>query len=87
VLAVSTDFNPTLAHWKTELHAEYPLLSDHMRKVAAMYGVLIPSMGIANRVSFLIDMDGRITEIYENKEALDPSGALTACSRLKHKKT
>ncbi len=85
MLAVSTDFNPTLNHWKKELHADYPILSDHMRKVAAMYGVLIPSMVIANRVTFLIDMDGRITNIFESQEALDPSGALTACSRLKHK--
>ncbi len=84
---MSTDFNPTLNHWKQELHAAYPILSDHMRKVSEMYGVLIPSMGIANRVTFVIDMDGRITDIYENQEALDPSGALTACSRLKHKKS
>ena len=27
------------------------MLSDHMRKVSEEYGVLIPAMGIANRVT------------------------------------
>jgi hypothetical protein len=30
-------------------------------------------------------VDGKIVEIQEGKEALDPTGAETACSRLKHK--
>ncbi len=87
MLAVSTDFNPSLKRFKADLHADYPLLSDHMRTVAAEYGVLIPAMGIANRVTFVIGMDGKIVSIYENKEALDPTGALTSCSRLSHKKS
>ena len=41
------------------------------------------SAGAANRVTFVIDMDGKITDIFENAAALDPLGAETACSRLK----
>jgi peroxiredoxin len=85
VLAISTDFGPTLAHWKKELNVSYPMLSDHMRKVSELYGVLIPEMGIANRTTFIVDTDGKIVDIQEGKAALDPSGAETACSRLKHK--
>ena len=85
VLAVSTDFTPTLAHFKKELNADFPLLSDHMRKVSEQYGVLIPQMGIANRVTFVIDTDGKIVNIDEGSAALDPTGAETACSRTKHK--
>jgi peroxiredoxin len=85
VLAVSTDFIPTLAHWKKELNVTFPMLSDHMRKVSELYGVLIPSMGLANRVSFVIDLDGKIVSIHEGKEAMDPTGAVTSCSRLKKK--
>ena len=59
------------------------MLSDHMRKVSELYGVLIPQMGIANRVTFVIDIDGKIVNIDEGKAALDPTGAETACSRLK----
>jgi peroxiredoxin len=82
-LAVSTDFIATLNHWSKELNAEYPLLSDHMRDVSKLYGVLVESVGVANRTTFVIDTDGKITDIFENAAALDPSGAETACSRLK----
>ena len=52
VLAISTDFTPTLKHWKeTELKAEFPMLSDHMRKVAEQYGILIAQMGIAAEIN------------------------------------
>ena len=85
VLAISTDFTPTLAHWKKELGAGYPMLSDHMRKVSEQYGVLIPQMGVANRATFVIDTDGKIVNIEEGRDALDPTGAETACSRVKHK--
>jgi thioredoxin-dependent peroxiredoxin len=74
-----------LSHWKKELNASYPFLSDHDRKIAELYGVLIPQMGVANRATFVIDTDGKIASITEGKEAIDPSGAETACSRLKHK--
>jgi peroxiredoxin len=86
VLAISTDFTPTLAHWKKELNASFPMLSDHMRKVAEQYGVLIPTMGVANRATFVVDMDGKIASIEEGGSALDPTGAETSCSRLTHKK-
>jgi len=85
VLAISTDFTPTLAHWKKELNVSYTMLSDHMRKVSELYGILIPEMGIANRVTFVVDTDGKIANIDEGKAALDPTGAETTCSRLKHK--
>jgi alkyl hydroperoxide reductase subunit AhpC len=86
VLAISTDFTPTLKHWKeTELKAEFPMLSDHMRKVTEQYGVLMPQMGIANRATFVVDTDGKIASIEEGSVAIDPTGAETACSRLKHK--
>lgn len=85
VLAVSTDFTPSLKEFKNKLNADYPLLSDHMRKVSELYGVLIPQMGIANRSTFVIDTDGKIVSIEEGSSALDPTGAETACSRIKKK--
>ena len=85
VLAISTDFTPTLAHWKNELNASYPILSDHMRKVSELYGVLIPTVGVANRSTFVVDQDGKIVYIEEGSSAIDPTGAETACSRAKHK--
>jgi len=62
-LAISTDFTATLGHWKKELGATYPMLSDHMRKVSEQYGVLITQLGLANRATFVIDKDGKIASI------------------------
>jgi peroxiredoxin len=84
-LAISTDFTPTLAHWKKELNVTYPVLSDHMRKVSESYGILIKDLGVANRVTFVVDKDGKIANIEEGSVAIDPTGADTACSRLAHK--
>lgn len=85
ILGVSSDNQPTLNHWAGELKAEYPLLSDFMRKVSASYGVLIPERGIANRVTFVIDTEGKIQHIDEGSAAIDITNAATACSRLKKK--
>jgi alkyl hydroperoxide reductase subunit AhpC len=61
------------------------MLSDHMRKVSEQYGILITQMGLANRATFVVDVDGKIASIEEGNTALDPMGAETSCSRLKHK--
>jgi thioredoxin-dependent peroxiredoxin len=42
--------------------ADFPILSDPTREVATAYGVLGPR-GVANRWTFYIDKDGRITAI------------------------
>lgn len=85
VFGISTDALPSLRHWAEELKTSFPFLSDHMRKVSAEYGVLIPEAGMANRATFVIDKEGRIQHIEEGSSAVDPSGAETACSRLQHK--
>jgi len=85
ILGISTDFTPSLGRFKKDLNADFPLLSDHMRKVSEQYGVLIPTMGVANRATFVVDTDGKIVSIEEGSSALDPTGAETSCSRLKHK--
>jgi thioredoxin-dependent peroxiredoxin len=45
-----------------ELQADYPILSDPEKKVAAAYGVL-GDKGFASRWTFYIDPDGKILEI------------------------
>ncbi len=85
-MAVSTDSTFVLAHWKKELNADYLMLSDHMRKVSEQYGVLITQVGMSNRATFVVDMDGKIASIEEGSSAVDPTGAVTSCSRLTHKK-
>jgi peroxiredoxin len=83
VLAISGDFIATLNHWSKELNADFPMLSDYKREVMKEYGVLGASY-LANRTTFVIDTQGKIVSIEEGSSAIDPTGAVTACSRLKH---
>ena len=77
MLAVSTDNQPTLNHWAAELKAEYPLLSDFMRKVSTSYGVLVPERGIASRTTFVIDPEGKIVHRYRKHRVFVAEGATT----------
>jgi len=60
-------------------------LGADAEKTAEAYGVLNKERGFCNRASFVIDIDGKITNIEEGNTALDPTGAVTACSRSKGK--
>lgn len=57
----------------------YPLLSDAGGKVARQYGGVVPIIGIANRATFVIDRDGKITDIVAGSAAIDPAASIAAC--------
>lgn len=82
VIAISTDNQPTLSHWAKELDAKFPLASDFSRTVSKEYGVL-SERGMANRTTFVIDPDGKIVGIEQGSAAIDPTGAETACKRVR----
>ena len=87
VFGISTDNTPSQGVFAKQVSASFPMLSDFRdRHVAKEYGVLIEQLGIANRSTFVVDLDGKISHIEEGSAALDPTGADTACSRLAHKK-
>ena len=44
-------------------HADFPLLSDPAKETANAYGVLNAERGFANRWTFYIGKDGKITAI------------------------
>ena len=86
VIGASTDNTPSLKYWADNvIHPEFTFASDFAtRKAARDYGVLMEARGIANRATFVIDPDGKISHIEEGSTALDITGALTACSRKGH---
>lgn len=87
VIGISTDNTPSLAAWQREmLKVDAPLGSDFAtRKTSEAYGVLMKDRGIANRATFIVDKEGKITHIEEGSAAVDITGAMNACSRLKGK--
>ena len=86
VFGISTDNTPSQKEFAAKNNVTFPLLSDFAkRQVAAAYGVLIPEAGMANRSTFVVDKEGKITYIQEGNSAIDPTGATEACSRAAHK--
>ena len=87
VFGVSTDNSPSQKEFATKLGLSFPILSDFKdRKVSEEYGILIKEMGIANRVTFVIDKEGKIEFMESGGDAIAIMGAGDACSRLAHKK-
>ncbi len=82
VFGISTDDLDTLKRWSNELNLSFPLLSDPAGKVAEAYSVLIPGQKLAWRVTFVIDREGKIQHVEQGSSAIDPTGAVSACSRL-----
>jgi peroxiredoxin Q/BCP len=71
--AVSVDDPDTNKKFAEELQADYPILSDPEKKVAAAYGVLSAS-GFAARTTFYIGADGKILDI-DRKISVRTAGA------------
>jgi peroxiredoxin Q/BCP len=80
VLGVSTDDLETQTRFAESLSTPFPMLSDPDGVAAKAYGVY-QEAGIASRVTFIIDPEGKVKEVLEGADALDPAGALAACQR------
>ena len=79
LLGISLDNVDTQAKFADSLKLPFPLLADKDGKVATAYGV--KGLLWANRTTFVIDESGKITAIFEGKDAIDPAGTLAACTR------
>lgn len=77
VLGVSLDSLETQTKFADSLKLPFPLLSDKGGKAAKAYGV--KGLLWANRTTFVINEEGRITAIFEGKDAVDPAAAVAAC--------
>ena len=64
VIGASTDKPGTLAKFRDKHSFEFPLLSDADKDTATAYGTLKDHGKSANRVTYLIDPDGIIREVW-----------------------
>ena len=86
VYGISTDNTPSQKVFAEKLGLGFPLLSDFVdRSTAKAYGVFLPEHGIAQRVTFVIDTNGKIVYMEQGQDAVKILGAGNACSRLAHK--
>lgn len=77
VLGVSLDDLETQTKFAESLKLPFPLLSDKDGKAATAYRV--KGAMWANRTTFVIDENGKITSIIEGRDAIDPTATLLAC--------
>ncbi len=62
VLGISVDSKEDIKEFIQENNLNFPLLSDEKKEVANAYGVL-NNLGLANRITFIIDKKGKIADI------------------------
>jgi peroxiredoxin Q/BCP len=79
VFGVSTDDVATQKRFKDELKLPYSLLSDPGGKVASKYGGTMAVIGLASRANFVIGQDGKVAQVVEGGDAVDPNSAIAAC--------
>ncbi len=66
IVAITCDPVPANAAWAKANEFTHPVLSDFWPHgtVARAFGVFNDKLGCANRVSFAVDADGKITEVF-----------------------
>lgn len=68
VLAISTDTAPALKVWADQQGWTFPTLSDFWPhgEVAKAYGAFNEEKGCANRMTVVIDMDGKVVDAFQS---------------------
>lgn len=84
IFGVSVDPMAANAKFASNNGITFPLLSDTTKKVSEDYGVLNPLLRFANRTTFVVDKTGIIRHVDAGGGAIDPTGAVSVCSRLGH---
>ena len=80
VVGISTDDVATQKRFKDENQLPFPLLADEGGKVAKKYGGTVFLIGLAHRATFVVDWNGTVKEIVTGNDAIEPRGAINACS-------
>ncbi len=76
---MSADDQPTADRFRHSLELPYPLVGDPRGEILAAWGVRIPLLGLARRVTFVVGRDRRIRHRYESNLAAE-SHVGEACS-------
>jgi peroxiredoxin Q/BCP len=85
VLGATIDPLEDVKKFADSLKLPFPIVADQDGKVATAFGV--EAGGHADRVTFVIDKEGKVVKVFSGREALDPAPALDSCPIPKPKKT
>jgi len=68
ILGVSADTTQSHKAFAEKFHLPFSILADPDRRIIEAYGVKIPLVGIAKRVTFLIDRQGVVRKVLTDVE-------------------
>lgn len=71
VIGVSTDDGETQCRFADSLKAPFPMLSDPNGQIAAAYDVRWPLIGLAKRVTYIVDPSRRIVAVFHHEVRVD----------------
>jgi peroxiredoxin len=80
VIAISTDDAETSKRFRESLKAPYHFVADDQATVVKLFDLKAFIFTIAKRVTFVVGPGRKIVSVQEGSDAIDPSGAVTACS-------
>ena len=83
VFGVSVDSTWANLAFREQMKLDFPLLSDSRKEYSRQLGILDDTSGFARRFTFVVDDQGILRHIDSGQAALDPAGAVGACSLLK----
>jgi len=80
VIAISTDDLETQKKFKTSLEAKYAFVADNDLKLVNAYDVKMPILSMSKRVTFVIGAGRKVLSIQEGSDAIETTGAVSACT-------
>lgn len=80
MIAISTDDPETSRKFRDSLKAPYHFIADPEAGIVKQYDVKTFLLTLARRVTFVVGPGRKILSIQEGSDAIDPSGAVGACS-------
>ena len=80
MIAISTDDVETSKRFRESLKAPYQFVADDKATVVKLFDVKVFLFTIAKRITYVVGAGRKILSVQEGSDAIDPSGAVTACS-------
>ena len=77
---MSGDEQATADRFRAALELPYPLVGDPGKAILNAFGVRIPVLGLARRVTFVVGKDRRIEGVHES--AFDPESHVASACRV-----
>ena len=79
MIAISTDSVETQKKFRDSLQAPFHFVADAEAFVVKLFDVKVFFFTLAKRVTFVVGPELKVLSVQEGGDAIDPSGAVTAC--------